>query len=127
MTAKKTRMGGMSLGSFSKTPQSSPPNEQSDPNPNKVLDDKPIKATSSKQKPKPSKLVSVNIKVDKQQQDWLRDTAQQVRDNNSDPVPANERVYPQHLIGVAIELLKSADIDWSQIKSAEQLKDHLNL
>ena len=52
------------------------------------------------------KLVTVNIKITKSQKDWLAQTATQVRDNNTEPVPPAERVYPQHLIGVAIDLLK---------------------
>ena len=51
------------------------------------------------------KLVTVNIKITKSQKDWLAQTATQVRDNNTQPVPPAERVYPQHLIGVAIDLL----------------------
>jgi hypothetical protein len=77
--------------------------------------------------PNPSKLVTVNIKVPKSQRDWLTETASQVRDNNSEPVPSKERVYPQHLIGVAIELLRAQDVDWSQVKNVEYLREQLNL
>jgi hypothetical protein len=73
------------------------------------------------------KLVTVNIKVTKSQRDWLAETASQVRDNNSEPVPSKERVYPQHLIGVAIELLRSTDLDWSQVKNVGDLHEQLNL
>lgn len=77
--------------------------------------------------PNTEKLVSINIKISKAQKDWLGTVASQVRDNNSEPVPPNERVYPQHLIGVAIDLLKAADLDWSQIKNIEDLEEALNL
>ena len=73
------------------------------------------------------KLVTVNIKVTKSQRDWLADTASQVRDNNIQPVPSKERVYPQHLIGVAIELLQEAEVDWEQVKGIEDLREQLNL
>ena len=73
------------------------------------------------------KLVTVNIKVTKSQRDWLADTASQVRDNNTQPVPSKERVYPQHLIGVAIELLQEAEVDWEQVKGIEDLREQLNL
>ena len=33
------------------------------------------------------KLVTVNIKITKSQKDWLAETATQVRDNNTEPVP----------------------------------------
>ena len=72
------------------------------------------------------KLVTVNIKIPKSQRDWLTETASQVRDNNSEPVPSKERVYPQHLIGVAIELLRSQALDWSQVKNVEDLREQLN-
>ncbi len=61
------------------------------------------------------------------QKDWLSETASQVRDNNTEPVPPALRVYPQHLIGVAIDLLKSADLDWFAIKTTEDLRKALNL
>ncbi len=74
-----------------------------------------------------NKLVNINIKVNKSQKDWLTDKAFEVRENNDDPVPPKERVYPQHLIGVAIALLQSQDIDWSEIKNEQQLRELLNL
>ncbi len=132
MSSKK-RMGGMKLGDFGKNTPT--PTETTSEEPQKVLDDKPIEELSSantgrspKRKPsKKSKLVTVNIKIEKQQQDWLRETAQTVRDNNDEPVPAPERVYPQHLIGVAVELLQTASIDWDTVKNADELRKALNL
>jgi hypothetical protein len=73
------------------------------------------------------KLVTVNIKVTKSQRDWLTETASQVRDNNLQPVPSKERVYPQHLLGVAIDLLRSAAVDWEQVKNIEDLRKQLPL
>lgn len=73
------------------------------------------------------KLVTVNIKITKSQKDWLAETATQVRDNNTDPVPPAERVYPQHLIGVAIDLLKESEVDWSQVKNVDDLREQLNI
>ena len=73
------------------------------------------------------KLVTINIKITRSGQEWLTDTARQVRENNLEPVPPNARVFPQHLIGVAIELLSKADVDWSQVKNIEELRKSLNL
>lgn len=73
------------------------------------------------------KLVAINIKIPKTQKDWLNQTAVEVRENNNEPVPPGDRVYPQHLIRVAIELLQSADIDWSEVKNIEDLRGQLNL
>lgn len=71
--------------------------------------------------------ITVNIKIRKDQKEWLTDTASTVRNNNTDPVPPAERVYPQHLIGVAIDLLSSADVDWSEVRNVEELRKQLNL
>ena len=73
------------------------------------------------------KLVTVNVKITKAQKDWLAETASQVRDNNLAPVPPSLRVYPQHLIGVAIDLLQAAEVDWTQVKNVEDLREQLNL
>ena len=72
-------------------------------------------------------LVTVNIKIRKDQKAWLTDTASTVRNNNSEPVAPSERVYPQHLIGVAIDFLEAAGIDWGEVKNVEELKEQLNL
>ncbi|MEB3360118.1 MAG: hypothetical protein VKK04_25560 [Synechococcales bacterium] len=132
MSQQKKRMGGMKLGDFGNTET---PTESAPEDPPNVLEDelvkplepKPSRGKSGAKKPKQEKLVTVNIKITKSQQDWLRDTAQQVRDNNEEPQPAADRVYPQHLIGVAIALLQSADIDWDEIRDANELKKRLNL
>jgi hypothetical protein len=73
------------------------------------------------------KLVTVNIKIKKTQKDWLTETAAGVRDNNTEPVPPSERVYPQHLIGMAIDLLRSTDIDWQKVRNTKDLQEQLNL
>ena len=70
---------------------------------------------------------TINIKIKREQHQWLSETARQVRDNNLEPVPPSERVYPQHLIGVAIELMKSRKLDWSKIKTVEDLQKQLRL
>ena len=73
------------------------------------------------------KLVTVNIKITKSQKDWLAETATQVRDNNTEPLPPAYRVYPQHLIGVAIDLLREAEVDWRRVKNVEDLREQLDL
>jgi hypothetical protein len=73
------------------------------------------------------KLVTINIKISRSQQEWLTSTARMVRDNNLEPVLPADRVYPQHLIGIAIELLQMAEVDWSQIKNVDELRQGLNL
>ena len=73
------------------------------------------------------KSVSVNIKVPASQQKWLADTAQQVRGNNDSAVAAADRVFPQHLIQVAIDLLRDQGIDWTEVKNVAELRDSLNI
>ena len=72
-------------------------------------------------------MVNVNIKMSQSQQEWLAATAKTVRRNNSLPVPAKERVYPQHLISLAVELLQSANVDWEDVKTIADLRERLAL
>ncbi len=118
----KQRMGGMKLTDFGKTPESEPQIER----PQIVTK---VESRTSKKTPPvvQEKLVTVNIKITATQHEWLNDTARQVRDNNVEPVPSGDRVYPQHLIGAAIELLRSTDVDWSQVRNVEELRKQLNL
>ena len=117
MTTK--RMGGMGkLSDFGRTA----PAEPVPPTP-------PIetKKRVKKSVPKQERLVTVNIKVNESQQEWLADTAKQERRNNDEPVAAMDRVYPQHLIGIAIDLLKESDIDWGKVQNIQDLKKVLNI
>jgi len=82
---------------------------------------------SAKPAPKKETLTTVNIKLLRSQHEWLNDTARLVRDNNTNPVPASDRVYPQHLIQLAIDLIKSSDVDWEQVRSIEEIQQQLNL
>jgi hypothetical protein len=88
----------------------------------------PIKTVNqSSTTAEPKKSVSLNIKVPSSQQKWLADTAQQVRSNNDLAVAAADRVFPQHLIQVAIDLLKAQGIDWAEVKNIAELRDSLNI
>jgi hypothetical protein len=127
------RMGGLGkLSDFGKTNQ---PQSQIEAKETEVSTEPqaPIEAAPQAQqntdKPQQSeeKLVTVNIKITRSQQEWLSNTARDIRGNNSDPVPPSERVFPQHLIGVAIDLLESSDIDWNQIKNTEDLRKALKV
>lgn len=122
MTKKK--MGAMKLSQFSgiKVETSPEPPPPSEPKSELKADKQVAKPETTK-----SKLVTINIKVTSHQHEWLNDTARAVRDNNTDPVPPGERVYPQHLIAVAIDLLQNSGVDWSQVKNVEDLKEQLNL
>lgn len=130
MTSKKgTRMAGLGkLSNFGQTnkPQPAP---QYEPTASKEFVSKPSQADQPliKQQPALEKLVAINIKITRTQQRWLADTARMVRDNNNTPVAPTERVFPQHLIGIAIDLLQDTDIDWSQIKNVEDLRQQLKL
>lgn len=121
MTSKKgSRMAGLGkLSDFGKTSKPQP-----EPKPEIVASSEVEKQLQ----PVPTeKLVPINIKITRVQQRWLADTARMVRDNNDTPVAPNERVFPQHLIGIAIDLLQDTEIDWSQIKNVEDLRQWLKL
>lgn len=74
-----------------------------------------------------SKPAVINVKITDLQRNWLAETSRKIRDNNIDPVPPSERVYPQHLLGVAIDLLMNAEIDWQQVRNIEELRKELQL
>ncbi|MGL4502439.1 MAG: hypothetical protein ACRCU2_25470 [Planktothrix sp.] len=92
------------------------------PNAQSSSKDKAKRKTRAKEKQ-----VTVNIKILGHQKDWLSETAQIIRDNNEDPVAPADRVYPQHLIQVAIDLLKSSEVDWSKIRNVEELRGYLKI
>jgi len=129
------RMGGMGrLSDFGKTsqPQAEAEAEPPDQSPTvKTVSEPKIAAVSTPQ-PNPKlkqrgNLVTLNIKIAQSQQEWLADMARNIRGNNSEPVLPGERVYPQHLIGVAIDLLESSGIDWDQIKNVHDLREVLKI
>ena len=142
MTKKK--MGGLKLSAFSgiQSQTEQPETEQtvqsaqvetleetqevtialSTPQPETPSPVSAIREPAVKEKP-----VTINIKISRQNHEWLTDTSRTVRDNNLEPVPPSDRVYPQHLISIAIELLTKSDVDWSIVKNVEDLKQQLNI
>ncbi len=121
MTDKK-RMGAMSLSSFGKSAPVST-DASSTPLP------EPKKKAKAKKTPtaKDGKTATLNIQVTRAQQRWLQNTAQDIRDNNDEPVPGPQRVYPVHIIQAAIDLLRSQDIKWDEIQDVNGLRDSLNI
>lgn len=119
------RMGGLGkLSDFGKSAPSTPPSSEAEFTSTKI---EPPLASPEPPHKKQEKPVVINIKIAREQQEWLANTAQQVRDNNDVPVPAGDRCYPQHLIQVAIDLLATASVDWSKVRNIEDLRKHLNL
>lgn len=132
MTSRKgSRMGGLGkLSDFGKTSKLQQESKlESTSSKDFVSESEPLASppVEQKQQPEREKLVNINIKITRSQQRWLTDTARMVRDNNDIPVLPSERVFPQHLIGVAIDLLQDTDIDWSQIRNIEDLRQWLKL
>lgn len=131
--AEKKRMGGMSLSSFGQTatPKAEPAatpkaKQETEPKAKKTKTTKAAPKAKRKTKAK-EKTATLNIQVTRSQQRWLQDTAQDIRDNNAEPVPGPERVYPVHLIQAAIDLLKTQDVSWDEITDIEGLRDKLNI
>jgi hypothetical protein len=128
MTNRKgSRMGGLGkLSDFGKTSKAKQELEPTS-SPEKV-DKEEIEASPSVgQQLEQEKLVNINVKITRTSQTWLSQTARTVRDNNNAPVAPRLRVFPQHLIGVAIDLLHSTDIDWNTIRNIEDLRQQLKL
>lgn len=119
------RMGGLGkLSDFGRS-ASVPPAKESEP---PQVKSETVSAPSKVKEPKKlEKPVTINIKIGRDQQEWLAETARQVRDNNTEPVPAADRCYPQHLIQIAIYLLASSSVNWSEIRTPEDLRKQLNL
>ena len=53
--------------------------------------------------------------------------AQMIRNNRFIATLPSQRVYPQHLIGVAIDLLQNVDVDWNEVKNVKQLREVLKI
>ncbi len=68
---------------------------------------------------------TINIKISRQQQQWLTDTAQNIRHNSQQPTCPSERIYPQHLISIAIELLQNAGVNWYRVGNLAAIKQGL--
>ena len=68
---------------------------------------------------------TINIKISRQQQQWLTDTAKTIRSNSQQPTCPNERIYPQHLISIAIELLQNAGVNWYRVGNLAAIKQGL--
>ncbi|HEY9797672.1 MAG TPA: hypothetical protein V6D30_18710 [Leptolyngbyaceae cyanobacterium] len=127
MTKKKMgSLGKLSQFSGIKLQEEEPPAPEPTPLPQSAAVEPNVGELPPVSPPK-EKLVTINIKITRVQQEWLTDTARQVRENNLDPVPPAERVFPQHLIGVAVDLLRKAEVDWSQVRNVEELRKWLNL
>jgi hypothetical protein len=121
-----SRMGKMGkLSDFGQSPSVPAP-------PVAVIESVPTQITVESPTDKPPRasqpteiMVNVNIKMSQSQQEWLAAKAKMVRRNNPLPVPAKERVYPQHLISLAVELLQSANVDWQEVKTISDLRERL--
>lgn len=129
MTNRKgSRMGGLGkLSDFGKTSKPKQELEQDPTSSLEKVDKKELEASPPGRQLEPEKLVNINVKITRTQHTWLSQTARSVRDNNNTPVAPSERVFPQHLISVAIDLLQDTDIDWSQINNVEDLRQQLKL
>lgn len=68
---------------------------------------------------------SINIKISRQQQEWLTTTAKTIRNNNQQPTCPHERIYPQHLIAIAVDELQNANIRWHWVGNVEEIQQRL--
>ena len=68
---------------------------------------------------------SINIKISRQQQEWLTATAKTIRNNNPHPTCPHERIYPQHLIAIAVEQLQNVNIRWHRVGNVDEIQQRL--
>jgi len=131
----KKRLGGMGkLSDFGRSTPTTPANSTQparEPAPTQIeLEAASLPPSKPKEQKKPKKAekpVTINIKIAREQQEWLAETSRQVRDNNTEPVPSSDRCYPQHLIQIAIDLLAASSVDWTETRTPEDIRDQLNL
>jgi hypothetical protein len=109
----------MSLSSFSGLPPT-PPNTP-------IPELTEISVPTQERPPTRPKKKTIQTELPQEQLQWLTETAALVRSNSTTPVPPSERCYPQHLIAVAIELLKASSIEWSGVRSVQDIRKQLNL
>lgn len=122
------RMGGLGkLSDFGRSTPSTPAPPAKEPELPQVKSESASSPPEAKELKKAEKPVTINIKIGRDQQEWLAETARQVRDNNAEPVPASDRCYPQHLIQIAIDFLATAPVDWAEVRTPEDLRKQLNL
>lgn len=124
---KRDKMNGMvSLSQFSAF-NSSVPSETEEPTATADAPKTKVAKTGSSAKKSKEKPVSMVIELTRDQQQWLSETAQTIRDNNINPVPAGERVFPRHLISVAVDLLHCSDVELDGVLTVEDLRKKLGL
>ena len=85
------------------------------------------RSSRAKEKAKTDRPKKVNIDIGEGRHNRLNEIAAQIRASNTDPVAPSERMYPIHLIQIAIDfLLDGLEIDWDEIKKPEDLREVLN-
>ena len=85
------------------------------------------RSSRAKAKAKTDRPKKVNIDIGESRHNRLNEIAAQIRASNTDPVAPSERMYPIHLIQIAIDfLLDGLEIDWNEIKKPEDLREVLN-
>lgn len=85
------------------------------------------RSSRAKEKAKTDRPKKVNIDIGESRHNRLNGIAAQIRASNTDPVAPSDRMYPIHLIQIAIDfLLDGLEIDWNEIKKPEDLRKVLN-
>lgn len=89
-----------------------------------------VKPTKAKRASRKAKAPVTNekmttVKIPQSLAKALAEKAQQVRNNNTEPVAPADRVYPAHLIQAALEHLLELDMDWNKMKDIEGFKTAL--
>lgn len=81
----------------------------------------------SKTKTKVDRPKKINIDIGERRHNRLNEIAAEIRASNTEPVAPSERMYPIHLIQIAIDcLVDDLAVDWSEIHKPQDLRDYLN-
>ena len=103
------------------------PNNPLTVNTESMLESQPKRLSSAQEKTKTDRPKKINIDIGESRHNRLNEIAAQIRASNTDPVAPSERMYPIHLIQIAIDfLLDGLDIDWDEIQKPEDLREVLN-
>ncbi|NJR51497.1 MAG: hypothetical protein HC780_19870 [Leptolyngbyaceae cyanobacterium CSU_1_3] len=103
------------------------PNNPLTVNTESVPESQSERSSLAQDKTKTDRPKKINIDIGESRHNRLNELAARIRANNTDPVAPSERMYPIHLIQIAIDfLLDGVEIDWDKIQKPDDLRKVLN-
>jgi len=103
------------------------PNNPLTVNTESVPESQSERSSLAQDKTKTDRPKKINIDIGESRHNRLNELAAQIRANNTEPVAPSERMYPIHLIQIAIDfLLDGVEIDWDKVQKPDDLRKVLN-